>query len=245
MAKSVNQIITEMDAAQAAEPALVNLNSPSSSAIYTLMKYIVALAHSMLYSTWDFAKADLNQIALSQIVGTRAWYVNLALNYNGGTHVQRANCRDNGTKVILKVAKYASGQTSQLSNAELSDVKSFVNLKKVAGTDIDVISQTADLVSILMSVQYTGVMATVEAAVKLAIKDYISALPFDAILSKSLLQDHILSQTNVLNAYIDEMKVDYGLGYNIIPGNLAEPDAGYFEIGKVAAVDLITLNMYL
>ncbi|MBK6819832.1 MAG: hypothetical protein IPG85_09720 [Bacteroidetes bacterium] len=245
MAKTVAQIQAEMDVAQAGIPALSTLTSPSTTAIYTLLKYLVALAMAMLYTAWDAIKAEVNQIALNQIIGTRQWYVNLALQYNGGTHVQRASCRESGTKVILKVAKQAAGVTSQLSISELNDVKNEVKTKKVVGTDIDVISQTADLISIIMSIQYTGVQATVEAAVIAALKNYLQNLTFDSNLSKSLIENEILGVTDVIDASVDELKIDYGLGYELIPGNLASPDAGYFEVGKFLGNDLITLNMYL
>ena len=42
MARSIDTIIADMDAEQAAQTGLSGLNSVSNSAIYTLWKYIVA-----------------------------------------------------------------------------------------------------------------------------------------------------------------------------------------------------------
>lgn len=244
MAKTVAQIQADMDSAQSLIPALAPLTSMSSSAIYTNFKALVALAHSLLYKAWDLMKDELNSIAAGQIIGTRQWYINIALAYNSGSHVQRASCVENGTKVILKVAKQASGVTSQLSTSELNDIKNEIKAKKVAGTDIDVVSQTADLVSLTISVKYTGVSATVQAAVIAAIKAYLQNLAFDSDLSKSLLENEMLQVLGVLDASVDIMSVDYGIGYQVITSNTTPPDAGYFEIGKLAGNDLITLNMY-
>lgn len=244
MAKDTNTILAEMDAQQATITELAPLTSVSSTAIFKLIKYLIALAHASMYTMWDAVKNEINTITSSQIIGTPQWYVNLALTYNSGLNAQRASCREVGTKVILKVAKSSSGVTSQLTNTELANLTTFVNSKKVAGTDISILSQTADLVSFVISVQYTGVQATVEAAVVAAIKSYLAALAFDSNLSRSLIENALLSVPGVLDASVDLMSVDYGLGYEIIPGNLASADAGYFEVGKLAGNDLITLNMY-
>lgn len=245
MAKTAAQIKTEMDATQATLPALASLTSPSSSAIYTNFKNLIALVMTWLYDAWDAIKAEVNLIAESQIIGTKQWYVKLALQYNGGTHVQRASCRESNTSVVLKVAKQAAGITSQLTLAELNNVKAYIKSKKVAGTDISVISQTADLVDITMDVQYTGIQATVEAAIIAALKDYFQNLTFDATLSKSLIENAILSVPDVIDCSVSLLKINYGVGWQTITGNIAQADAGYFEIGVNLGNDLITLNMYL
>lgn len=244
MAKDVNAILAEMDAQQATITELAPLNSVSSTAVYKKFKYLIALAHAAVYQMWDAVKAEINTLTASQIIGTPAWYVNLALTFNSGLNAQRASCREVGTKVILKVAKSAAGVTSQLTNTELSNLTTFVNSKKVAGTDISIVSQTADLVSLVVSIQYSGVQSAVEVAVIAAIKNHLASLPFDATLSRSLIENALISLSDVLDASVDVLSVDYGLGYEIILGNLAAADAGYFEVGKLAGNDLITLNMY-
>jgi hypothetical protein len=70
-------------------------------------------------------------------------------------------------------------------------------------------------------------------------------LPFDQSLTKALLIDVLLNVPDVVNVFIDVLEVDYGMGYTLILGNVAPPDAGYFEVGKDLALnDYITLNMY-
>lgn len=244
MAANINDIITEMDTAQAAEIDLAPLNSPSVSAIYTNFKEIVAAGIVQLTRLWDLAKKELNAIALNQIYGTRAWYANLVLNMPG-TAATKASCIEQGSKVLIKVAKIVGTSTTVLTPAEVNAIRAYVSLKKVAGSDIDVLSQTADLCKFVLSVQYTGVQATVGAAVVQAIKDYLFNLPFDQPLTKALLIDVLLNVPDVVNVFIDVLEVDYGMGYTLILGNVAPPDAGYFEVGKDLALnDYITLNMY-
>jgi hypothetical protein len=245
MAASINEIIAEMDNAQATEPALSNLNSTSNTAIYTVFKRVIAAGIVQLSRLWDTAKKELNTIAASQIVGTKNWYVNLVLTMPGAV-ATKANCIELGEKVLIKVAKITGTSTAQLTPVELTNVRTYVNSKKVVGTDVDVISQTADLCKFVLSVQYVGVQSTIEAAVKQAIKDYLANLPFDAVLTKGLLIDALLNVAGVVDAFVDVLEVDYGLGYALIQGNTATPDAGYFEVGKDGSNnDYITINMYL
>lgn len=243
MPATLNDIIAEMDAAQAAETSLQTLNSSSSSAIYTNFKKVIAAGIVQLSRLWDLAKKELNTIALTQIYGTKAWYENLVLTMPSAV-ATKVSCIEQGTKVLIKVAKISGTSTANLTPSEVNAIRSYVALKKIAGSDIDIISQTADLCSFVMSVQFTGVQATVEAAVKQGIKDYLNALPFGSELSKTLLADALLNLPGVLNVYIDVLEVDYGLSYTPVVGNIVTPDAGYFEVGKLAGNDLITLNMY-
>lgn len=244
MAKDINVILNEMDTEQTAQPALTLLNSVSVTAVYTAFKKVFALGGKLLFDAWDIVREEINQIASAQIIGTKQWYVNLAKGYSGGTIVQRASALEVGTKVILKVAAVTGGQTAQLSSTNLNNLRAYIYSKKVAGTDLDIISQTADLVSLVLSIKYSGVMATVKAAVIAAIKSYLDTLPFDSSLSKTLLEQIILSVPGVLDCSVDVMSIDYGLGYQVITANTALPDAGYFEVGKSGGNDLITANMY-
>jgi hypothetical protein len=244
MAQTVNDILVEMDAAQAAEPALAPLNSTSNTAIFTMFKRIVAIAIVQLSRLWDIAKKELNTVAQSQIYGTKPWYVNLVLNMPGGA-ATKASCIEQGTKVLIKVAKLSGTVTAQLTPAEVNAIRGYVSIKKVVGSDIDVISQTADLCKFTLSIQYAGVQSTIEAAVKQAVKDYLLNLPFDQNLTKGLLIDDLLNVPGVIDAFIDVLEVDYGLGYNVVLGNTAIPDAGYFEVAKDGSNnDEIILNMY-
>jgi uncharacterized phage protein gp47/JayE len=162
-----------------------------------------------------------------------------------GGAATKASCIEQGSKVLIKVAKLNGTTTAQLTPAEVNAIRNYISIKKIVGSDVDVISQTADLCKFVLSVQFTGVQATVEADVKQAIKDYLFNLPFDQVLTKGLLIDTLLNVVGVVDAFIDILEVDYGLGYMLIPGNIAPNDAGYFEVGKDALNnDYIALNMY-
>jgi hypothetical protein len=73
MARSINTIVSLLDAEQANQTALSGLNSPSNSAIYTLWKYIVATQMYLQETLWDIFKADLETQIDSAPVGSEQW----------------------------------------------------------------------------------------------------------------------------------------------------------------------------
>lgn len=251
MAKSLTDIENEIIAAKNADSNLAALNSPSLTAIWLLWVKLIAFVHRIIYVEWDRTKTELSTIAAQQIIGTAAWYEGLALafNYVGSPIIARASAREVITtyqrKVILKVAKQTLSGLTNLTSAELAALKIQINARKVVGTDLDIISQTADLTQWVFSIRYTGTAATVKADVITALKLYLKNLPYNEVLSKSLVIDALLQVPGVLDISIDSLKVNIGLGYNEITGNSVIADAGYFEVGKAAGVDLITANMFL
>jgi hypothetical protein len=252
MAKTVQQIYNELVAEKTTKPELAGLNSTSQTAIFTLWLWVVAYAHKLLYDMWDVTKNEISQIASQQIVGTIPWYVGLAMNWTGGSKAITACWPTEllttlDKKLIMKVANTAAGVGySNLSDADLAAFKTYIGSKKVVGTDIDIISQTADLLLLKLSIKYVGVQATVSAAIVTHIKNYLAILPFGSQLSITVMANSIFSVAGVLDVIVDDAQVSVGLGYTPITTNYINADAGYFEIGKNSSNnDLITLNMYL
>lgn len=73
MARTTDEIIQQMDDAQAGEPGLSQLNSPSQSAIYRLWKYITSQVIQYFEQLVDLKKDDLNQIVAKSAVPSDAW----------------------------------------------------------------------------------------------------------------------------------------------------------------------------
>jgi hypothetical protein len=252
MAKTEQQIWIELIDEKNNQPALAPLTSTSNTAVWIGLLQIFKSAVKLLYDAWDNMKAEIAIIAAQQIVGTPQWYEGLALNWTGGTAaINAANCMEslsiNTRKVLLKVATKNSA-TQGLVNITLADLlnlKSYINSKKVVGTDIDVISQSADLLWLAFSVKYQGNLTTVQTAVKQAIKDYLGGLQFGDNLSMSLLANAIFDVPDVLDVQLDSAKLDIGFGYVLQSQNIIVADAGYWEIGKDSGNnDLLNLNMY-
>lgn len=73
MARETQEIIDTMDAEQALHPTLADLNSPSQTAIYTLWKYIVAMASRILEILWDKKKSEYEAILATGVTPSIYW----------------------------------------------------------------------------------------------------------------------------------------------------------------------------
>jgi hypothetical protein len=73
MARTINEIETKFDEAQAAEAGLAGLNSPSQTAIFTLWKYICSLCQLFLEQLIDFKKVEIEEVVKSAPVGSEPW----------------------------------------------------------------------------------------------------------------------------------------------------------------------------
>lgn len=73
MARKVSDIVTALDGAQAAQPGLSGLNSPSQAAIYTLWKYVFALCQNLLEQLIDIKKDEVDAIVENGFVGSDKW----------------------------------------------------------------------------------------------------------------------------------------------------------------------------
>ncbi|MEZ5017335.1 MAG: hypothetical protein R2800_09810 [Flavipsychrobacter sp.] len=245
MARELVDIEQEMLNEKATHSELDVLDTPSGTGIWRKLISVVAKGIRSMEELWDAFKADLIEIGEQQKYGTVPYYRGKALAYGGGAIVSRVSVREGRKVVIVKTAKNGgSGTIVHLTDAELEGLRNeFKTDSKVAGTDLIVLSQTADLCDFKISVRFTGDQATVETAVQTALKDYLSTL-YDVELSKTLVEQELLKVDGVEDVFITELKVNRGLGYVLITNNSVDADAGYFAVGQSGGNDLITLSMY-
>lgn len=81
MARTIADIQTSMDTAQAAETNLSTLNSTSQTAIYTLWKNIVATVANYLEQLMDTKKAEIETILANNVFGGTTWLRNKVLEF--------------------------------------------------------------------------------------------------------------------------------------------------------------------
>ena len=248
MSRTLTDLESDIEAAHAADADLAGLNTTSATGIYATLKHFFAVCCKLIYDMFDVYKSEVRAIAYSSIVGKPEWYVQLAQSwsYLGTNIIINAAVKEIGTKVLLKVAKTTSGVTTNLTTTELQAFTNYILANKVCGTNISIISQTADLVSAAFKIQYSGNSATIKSAIITGFQSYVTSLPFNTKLSKGLITQMLLNIPGVLDAYVDDLSVDGGLGYyTSVVGNDIDSDAGYWEIGVASGNPLINVNMYL
>lgn len=164
------------NAGENAASLLADLTSGSKVAIWRLLFWVVAVALWIHESIFDRHKLEVEEIADHLITGTPRWYqeqaflfqLGDALTWDGKNWnyavvdptkqiIKRSAVVEinDGTRLLkIKLAKLSAGLPVKLSPSEFAAVDYFFELKKFAGTNIDVISQDPDLLQLYLKVLY-------------------------------------------------------------------------------------------
>lgn len=154
---------------------LAQLQTTSKVGVWRLWAYITALAIWTHEKLIDVQTAELEQRAIDIIPGTLRWYRNMATEWQQGDElvwngvlyryeyepvneaarvVRYAAAIEANNQVTLKVAKLSGIQAVPLSAAELAQFTQYINLRRYAGTNVAIISASADTVNITGTVFY-------------------------------------------------------------------------------------------
>jgi len=258
MARSIDTIIADMDAEQAAQTGLSGLNSVSNSAIYTLWKYIVAAQMYLLEVLWDLFKVDLETIVTNAAVGTNQWFKskmllfqydattpqvlqvdsNFAVNYTtiDATKriVTRCAVKTTATRtVLIKLAK--SEPPVALSAPELVAANAYVDDLAFAGINYIISSTASDKLLVDASIYYDGqYSAVISANVITSIKTYLANIDFDGSFKLSALVDAIQTTTGVTDVVLNNVAIR--------PNSVAFASTTYLVQGKTTLIPIYPTN---
>jgi hypothetical protein len=258
MARSIDTIIADMDAEQAAQTELSGLNSVSNSAIYTLWKYIVAAQMYLLEVLWDLFKADLETIVTNAAVGTNQWFKskmllfqydattpqvlqvdsNFAVNYTtiDATKriVTRCAVKTTATRtVLIKLAK--SEPPVALSAPELVAANAYVDDLAFAGINYIISSTASDKLLVDASIYYDGqYSAVISANVIISINTYLANIDFDGSFKLSALVDAIQTTTGVTDVVLNNVAIR--------PNSVAFASTTYLVQSKTTLIPVYPTN---
>lgn len=231
MARSIATIVALLDAEQAAQTGLSGLNSPSTTAIFKLWKYIVATQMFLQETLWDIYKAALELTISKAAVGTSAWLQDkvLKFQYDATTPqvlsvgsdfsvnyttvdttkqiITRAAVNRTAQRTVLvKVAK--SDPPVALSGPELSSLNGYLDDICFAGVNYVATSLVSDKLYLKANVYYDGqYSSTISDAVISAVNVYLAALPFDGKIKLSAIVDSIQTVTGVNDVVLEDVAV--------------------------------------
>ncbi len=231
MARSIATIIALLDAEQAAQTGLSGLNSPSTTAIFKLWKYIVATQMFLQETLWDIYKAALELTISKAAVGTSAWLQDkvLKFQYDATTPqvlsvgsdfsvnyttvdatkqiITRAAVNRTAQRTVLvKVAK--SDPPVALSGPELSSLNGYLDDICFAGVNYVATSLVSDKLYLKANVYYDGQYSnTISASVISAVNVYLATLPFDGKIKLSAIVDSIQTVTGVNDVVLEDVAV--------------------------------------
>lgn len=229
MARTIAQIKQVMVDAKNAEPALATLNSPSATAKWNLIFYVVAVGIFVFENLMDIFKLEMEALALTNYPGTKAWlraqvlkfqfsatdpqFIQL-VNFTPKYTIEDASLRiitqcsvkqDANRKVLVKVAK-GTVTLGPLAVDQKSALDAYLDKIQVAGTDVEAISLEADRLKLIMDIYYDPQYpaTSVKPLIVTAVTDYLKNLDFDGRVEIIHLIDKLQTVVGVKDVVITE-----------------------------------------
>ena len=139
---------------------LADLTSTSKVAIWRLWAFLMAVAIWTHEKVFDLFREEIEETAKNLKVGTTVWYQQEAFRFQNGDAVtwngsqyiydpitpanqiiKRAAVQEGANRVVIKVAKLdGNGDPIPLTAGENAAYTAFVELDKIAGTNVQIIS---------------------------------------------------------------------------------------------------------
>lgn len=240
---------------------LSDLKSTSKVARWRLMLWVVATCAFAVEVLLDVAILTMQAIAAKSRYGTLPWYAAVAKEFQYGDALSQVNleyvypvidptkqivavaaANEGNGKVNIKIARLNGGVLAPLTTPQLSAFTSYINLKKAAGSTVQVINNNPDELRLYLAVNFdplvlspTGELISTPGTypVEDAVELYLSSLPFDGKFELMKLIDKIQeygADKGVVSAYVTNATSRYGTNPFISFAQSYYPNAGYMII---------------
>lgn len=271
MARSLDAIIADMDAELATR--IPSLTSTSLTAIWRLIRYVVALALYTHEQLWDIHVEELSAIAASGIAGIPQWYADMVLKFQYGhpiffnsttykyyyldttsptaiasrvvKHVAAVENSEGG--LLIKVAGETSGSLSQLDPAYYTALVTYVSRIQFAGVNIAVINLPPDLIRFKAKVYYDGVLdlPSFKSNFETAFEKYLTDIYFNGSYNTNKHIDALQSLSGFKDILFETIEVSTtpGTWINVIRTHM--PESGYYNMVPVGLTPTDTLFEYI
>lgn len=235
MARTREAIQSEMLQRIANTPELTVYNSSSKTALFRLITYVVSWGIFTLESLFDVHKEEVETTIATRRPGTPAWYAEITKEFQLGDDlilvdnvpqyetideakriVTRVAYKENAGTLTLKVAKGEVGATEPLSDQELTQLETYLDKRKYAGTPISLVSLNADRLRLMAEIFYDGIydLATIQESVKNALNSYMENLRFDGLVLRSEIIEAVKAVPGVIDIDINDLTVMEGANPN-------------------------------
>lgn len=253
MARSIPDIQAAMATDRAARTELAALNSPSATAIFKLIEFVVAVALWVHESIFDRHMADVDAKLARAQPGTGQWYAVQVKKFQQGDQVlvdddgihyptdstgvklvTQATAKENFTtnQLFLKLATddvNAPGGLRALTGPEMTQVKGYVAEFRYPGTRIVFTTGDADRLRVPGEVFYSPEIDVdiFKAAVRAAMRLYLANLDFDGLVRVAKIEDAIQSVAGYKDVKLGTITARNGTGGAVAITRVYETVAGY------------------
>lgn len=177
MARTIEYWKQQILTAKNSRPELNELNSTSTSAVYKIFIYVVAVVMATLDSIFDLHKSEVENIVDSKSPHRLKWYRNIAFEFQYGQNwneelesyentgltdeeiaaqkiINQSAVTEVYGRLRIKVIKLVEGTNTVLTVDELEAFQTYMNRRKDAGVKISCESLPADDLKLVIDVWY-------------------------------------------------------------------------------------------
>lgn len=250
MARTPQQIYDALIAEKANYSELGALNSTSQTALWQLWLRVVANIASWHEQLWDAKSANLDNMARITLTGTVQWYIAKIKEFQNGHElayinekwqyanidpdaqiVKRVSIGNIENGLFIKVAgEYSNGDARQLNSEEITNLNAYINMIKIAGTYIELVSLAPDKLSFEIHIWFSGSYSIVRDNVIAAIFSYIKSLPFNGAVTRGNLITAINNVPGTEDVHMVALAYQYGNNQTVTIERAAEPASGYWVL---------------
>ena len=235
----------------------------SKVSIEAVLFHVVAIGIWTLETLFDEHKSWIEKKSKEIQAGSARWYRQQALNFQFGDNliwnensysyeyeviniekqiIKLASVTETSTGILFKIAGLdANGNPVQLTNLEVAAFFEYIQKRKFAGTEIQIVSRPADLLRIYFRIYYNPLVIAADGSllsnpsikpVEITITEYLKNLPFDGVLNITSLTDIIQSAEGVVDPVFEMAESQYGSNPFVIVVDNYNSNAGYMEIDE-------------
>lgn len=224
MARTFEEIKAQMIAEK--ELKFPQLTTTSATGIWLLWINVVALAIFTFEQIFENDKAALIDLTERRRYGTADWYASEVKNFQYGHQLvfnsetgmfyyenddpdtrivaQSAVSEDSNSGILtMKVAQLVSGELTPLTSAQLVALNNYLELVKVAGTNIELFSLPADEINITAEIYYDGTLILDD--VKTLIMQSLADFKNNAIFNGIVLRNDLIKAIRTVANGVDDV----------------------------------------
>lgn len=201
--------------------------------IENILFYCCAVGIWLLENILDSHKKEVREDLDARLPHTAQWYRNQVLNfeYNGEKPIAYCAVNDYDNKLQIKIASGEAGSRKVVDSASAAALESWLQQNKDAGLKISIINENRDTMTIKVVVYYDPLyLQPQDRAVNKAIKEYVSNLEFDGVLTSYNLCKAIMSVDGVKVIDIVSCKVKYADDEAVDLGVQRMSTSGYWSV---------------
>jgi hypothetical protein len=205
--------------------------------IENILFYCCAFGIWLLENILDSHKQEVRADLDARLPHTALWYRNqvLSFEHDGDKPIKYCAVNEFDNKLQIKIASGVAGSRDVVNADAASALASWLQQYKDAGTKIVIVNENRDKIMVSVDVYYDALyLRPADGKVENAIREYVSNLDFDGILTYNNLNNAILAVEGVKLANITSCMVQYAEDTPVALGVQRLSTSGYWQVSSVA-----------